>query len=129
MPPISNAESNAQGTATITFSVPRDASGNVTGEGDWNVQAVVSGFTRHQHDQAAHIHNGPVGVNANIFVDTKLLAANAIPLPGGAATINFEQVQILQSQARPSEQPGRPLLQHAHPTESRRRDPRAVGQG
>ena len=99
-PPISNAESNAQGTATITFSVPRDASGNVTGEGVWNVQAVVSGFTDTSTIRAAHIHNGPVGVNANIFVDTKLLAANAIPLPGGAATINFEQVQILQSQAQ-----------------------------
>ncbi len=39
------------------------------------------------------------GANAGIFVDTGLLAANAIPTPGGSATINFEQVMIRQSQA------------------------------
>ena len=37
--PISNAESNAQGTVTITFDVPRDANGAVTGNGAWTVQA------------------------------------------------------------------------------------------
>ena len=100
VPAIANAESTAQGTVTITFSVPRDGSGNVTGEGVWNVQAVISGFTDTSTIRAAHIHNGAAAVNANIFVDTKLTAANAIPLPGGAATINFEQVQILQSQAQ-----------------------------
>jgi CHRD domain len=100
VPAISNAESTAQGTVTITFNVPRDASGNVTGDGVWNVQAVVSGFTDTSAIRAAHIHNGAAGVNANIFVDTKLTAANAIPTPGGAATINFEQVQIVQSQAQ-----------------------------
>ena len=100
VPAISNAESNAQGTATITFSVPRDASGNVTGDGVWNVQAVVSGFTDTSMIRLAHIHNGAAGVNAGVFVDTKLTPANAIPLTGGAGTINFEQVQIVQSQAQ-----------------------------
>ncbi len=52
VPPITNAESTAQGTATITFSVPRDGSGNVTGDGVWNVQAVVTGFTDTQHDSS-----------------------------------------------------------------------------
>ncbi len=99
-PPISNAESNGQGTVTITFSVPRDGSGNVTGEGTWNVQATVSGLTNDSFIRAAHIHNGPVGVNANVFVDTRLTAANQIPLPGGAGTINFEGVQITQAQAQ-----------------------------
>jgi CHRD domain len=99
-PPISNAESAAQGTVTITFSVPRDASGNPTDDGVWNVQAVVSGFTDASLIRAAHIHNGPAGVNAGIFVDTLLTTANAIPTPGGAATINFEQVRITKSQAQ-----------------------------
>jgi CHRD domain len=99
-PPISNAESNGQGTVTITFSVPRDASGNVTGEGVWNVQAVVSGLTNDSFIRLAHIHNGPVGVNAGVFVDTRLTIANQIPMPGGAGTINFEGVQITQAQAQ-----------------------------
>jgi hypothetical protein len=100
VPAISNAESNGQGTVTITFSVPRDGSGNVTGEGVWNVQAVISGLTNDSFIRAAHIHNGAAGVNAGVFVDTRLTPANQIPTPGGAATINFEGVQITQTQAQ-----------------------------
>lgn len=100
VPAISNAESNGQGTATITFSVPRDASGNVTGDGTWNVQAVISGLTDASFIRAAHIHGGAAGVNASVFVDTRLTPANQIPTPGGAATINFEGVQITQTQAQ-----------------------------
>ena len=100
VPAISNAESNGQGTATITFSVPRDGSGNVTGGGAWNVQAVISGLTNDSAIRAAHIHNGAAGANAGVFVDTKLTPANQIPTPGGAATINFEGVDLTQSQAQ-----------------------------
>jgi hypothetical protein len=100
VPAISNAESNGQGTVTITFSVPRDGSGNVTGEGVWNVQAVISGLTNDSFIRAAHSHNGAAGVNAGVFVDTRLTPANQIPTPGGAATINFEGVQITQTQAQ-----------------------------
>jgi hypothetical protein len=98
VPPVSNAESNAQGTVTITFTVPRDASGNPTGDGTWTVQAVLSGFPDGSAIRAAHIHNGPAGQNANVFVDTGLTAANAIPLPGGAGTINLTN-PITQAQA------------------------------
>ena len=100
VPAISNAESNGQGSVTITFSVPRDGSGNVTGEGVWNVQARISGLTNDSAIRAAHIHNGAAGVNAGVFVDTRLTPANQIPTPGGAATINFEGVQITQTQAQ-----------------------------
>jgi hypothetical protein len=100
VPAVSNAESNGQGTATITFSVPRDGSGNVTGDGTWNVQAVISGLTNDSFIRASHIHNGAVGINAGVFVDTRLTPANQIPTPGGAATINFESVQITQTQAQ-----------------------------
>ena len=100
VPAISNAESNGQGTATITFSVPRDGSGNATGGGAWNVQAVISGLTNDSFIRAAHIHNGAAGVAAGVFVDTKLTPANQIPTPGGAATINFEGVDLTQAQAQ-----------------------------
>ena len=99
VPAITNAESGAQGTATITFSVPRDGSGVPTGDGVWNVQAVVTGFTDTSTIRAAHIHNNVAGAIGGIFVDTLLTAANAIPTPGGSATVNFEQVRITQSQA------------------------------
>ena len=100
VPAVTNAESNALGTATITFSVPRDGSGNVTGGGTWNVQAVISGLTNDSFIRLAHIHIGAAGVGGNVFVDTRLTPANQIPTPGGAATINFEGVQITQAQAQ-----------------------------
>jgi CHRD domain len=99
VPPISNAESGGQGTATITFSVPRDSSGNITGGGTWNVQAVVSGLTNDSVFRAAHIHNGVAGQNANVFVDTRLTAANPINI-GTGGTVNFEGVDITQAQAQ-----------------------------
>jgi len=99
-PPISNAESNGQGRVTITFNVPRDGSGNITGDGTWNVQAVISGLTDTSAIRAAHIHNGPAGQNAGVYIDTLLTPANAIQTPGGAATINFEAVPILGSRAQ-----------------------------
>lgn len=100
VPAISNAESNAQGTVTITFDVPRDANGAVTGNGTWTVQAIVSNFTDTSAIRASHIHNGPAGVSAGVFVDTLLTPANAIPLTAGAGVINFVQVPITQLQAQ-----------------------------
>ena len=50
VPAIAGAEANGQGRVTITFNVPRDASGNITGDGTWNVQAVLSGLTDATHD-------------------------------------------------------------------------------
>lgn len=100
VPAISNAESNAQGTATITFSVPRDGSGNITGAGTWNVQAVLSGFPNGSELRLAHIHNAPAGQNAGVFVNTQLSAANPIALPNGSATVNVEGVEITQAQAQ-----------------------------
>lgn len=99
VPAISNAESGGTGRATITFNVPRDSSGNITDGGTWNVQAVISGLTADSRIQAAHIHNGPAGQVAGIFVNTGLTPANAIPV-NVSGTINFEGVTISQSQAQ-----------------------------
>ena len=97
---ITGAEANGQGRVTITFNVPRDASGNITGDGTWNVQAVLSGLTNETAIRLAHIHNGPAGVNAGVYIDTLLSPANAIPTPGGSATINFEGVFLLGTRAQ-----------------------------
>ncbi|HEY7497984.1 MAG TPA: CHRD domain-containing protein [Vicinamibacterales bacterium] len=99
VPPVTGAEANAQGTVTITFNVPRDASGNPSGDGTWNVQAVLSGFASDSVIRLAHIHNGAAGVNAGIFVNTGLTAANQISLTNGGGTVNFTDVPITQAQA------------------------------
>ncbi len=100
VPAIAGAEANGQGRVTITFNVPRDGSGNITGDGTWNVQAVISGLTDATAIRAAHIHNGAAGVNAGVWIDTLLTPANAIPTPGGSATINFEGVFLLGTRAQ-----------------------------
>jgi CHRD domain len=100
VPAVSNAESNAQGTATVTFSVERDSSGNITGGGTWNVQAVLSGFTNDSVLNLAHIHAAPAGQNAGVFVNTGLSAANPIRLTNGGGTVNVESAAITQAQAQ-----------------------------
>jgi hypothetical protein len=100
VPAISNAESAAQGTVTITFSVPRDGSGNVTGDGVWNVQAAISGFVAGSAIRLAHIHTGAAGVGGPIFVDTLQQATSPVPINDGSALINYESVLIRQSQAQ-----------------------------
>jgi hypothetical protein len=97
---VTNAESGAQGTVTITFSVPRDGSGNVTGDGVWNVQAVISGFPAGSAIRLAHIHTGAAGVGGGVFVDTLQQASSPVPINDGSATINYEGVLIRQSQAQ-----------------------------
>jgi hypothetical protein len=96
--PISNSESAGVGTATITFVVPRDSSGNITGDGTWNVQATLSGLTADTTIRLAHIHTGASGVAGPVFVNTGLSAATEIRVPG-SATINLQNIPIFQSQA------------------------------
>jgi hypothetical protein len=94
-----SSESGATGTATITFNVPRDASGNITGDGTWNVQAVVNGVASGQII-LAHIHTGASGVAGGVYVNTGLTAANAISLSNGGGTVNFTNVPIDQVHAQ-----------------------------
>ena len=98
VPAISNAESAGTGSATLTFSVPRDSSGNVTGGGTWNVQAVVSGLSADTAIRLAHIHTGASGVNGPVYVNTGLSAATQILVPN-SATINLTNLTIDQQQA------------------------------
>jgi hypothetical protein len=100
VPAVSAPEANGVGTVTITFSVPRDASGNVTGGGTWNVQANVSGLTPTTSITLSHIHTGASGVRGPVFVDTLLIPANAIALANGAGVVNFTGVPITQAQAQ-----------------------------
>ena len=129
VPAISNAESQASGRVTITFNVPRDASGNITGDGTWNVQAVLTGFTSDSFIRSAHIHNAPAGVNGMVFIDTFTTPANGFTVPT-SATINIESIPAARHpRAGRPRQPGRPLLQHALESEWWRRRPRPVDSG
>jgi hypothetical protein len=76
-PPITNAENVARGTAVITIHKDTNAI-------DFAVS--VNSFPAGSSLTAAHIHNGPVGVAAGVFVGTNLNAGNAPALVNGAVT-------------------------------------------
>lgn len=91
VPPVTNAESNARGTAIVTFNLTRDGSGAITsGTVTWEV--TVNGFPAGARAIAMHIHNGPVGVPAGVFVNSGLTAATGITFTDGTGTINLQGV-------------------------------------
>jgi CHRD domain len=101
VPPVTNADANARGTATITFNVTRDpATGAVTGGGSINFSVQLSGFPAGTAVRLAHIHPGAAGINGSPVVDTGLSAATAITLDAnGAGTLTFNNVAVNQTDA------------------------------
>ena len=85
VPPVSNAEAGASGTATMTFSVTRDGSNAITG-GTVSFQFTVAGLTPTSSVTLAHIHTGAAGVAGGVLVNTGLSAATAIATPAGTAS-------------------------------------------
>ena len=97
VPPITNAEQSARGTAVITV----NSQANTI---DFNVS--LNSFPTTSALTAAHIHPGPAGVNGGVLIGTGLTAANAPSLASGSATFSFTGVtgtadQIAQILANP----------------------------
>ena len=101
VPPITNAEANARGIATITFNVQRDAAtGAVTGGGSVTFVAQLSNFPPGTIVRNAHIHTGAAGVAGGILVDTTLTPAAPVTLDAnGAGTLNLTNASLTQAQA------------------------------
>jgi hypothetical protein len=83
VPPITNAESSARGTAVITIN-------SQTNTVDFNVS--VNSFPAGSALTISHIHQAAAGVNGGIVVNTGLTAATAPALVNGAATFSFTGV-------------------------------------
>ena len=96
--PVSNAESAGTGIVTLTFVVPRDSSGNITGSGTWNVQASLSGLTADTTIRLAHIHTGASGVAGPVYLNTGLSAATEIRVPV-SGIINLQNIFLDQTLA------------------------------
>ena len=123
--PITNAESVASGSATITFVTTKDASGAVTsavGTAVVNLQ----GFPAGSSITLAHIHTGAAGVAGGVFV--AFIPSGTVTLTNGAGT--FTQTNNLTGDQATSimNNPAGYLLQRAHGAESGRRDARTVGE-
>jgi len=85
VPAIQGTEASGRGFAIITFNVPRDNSGNVTGAGTATFEIQTTGFPDGSQAVAAHIHPGVTGVNGGVLVSTGLAPADPINL--GPATV------------------------------------------
>jgi hypothetical protein len=100
VPPVTNADANGRGTATITLTAPRDSTGAVTGAGTMNFSAQLSGFPAGTVVRAAHIHPGAAGVPGGVLIDTGLTPAAAITLADGTGALNFTNVDVSQVNAQ-----------------------------
>jgi hypothetical protein len=89
VPAVTNAESGGRGTATITFNVPRDTSGNITGGGNVTFAVQLTGFPSGTAIVAAHIHPGAAGANGGVLVSTGLTAGAPILLNDGTGNMNI----------------------------------------
>lgn len=97
VPPITNAESTARGTAVITVN-------SQTNTIDFSVS--LNSFPTTSVLTAAHIHPGAAGVNGGVLIGTGLTSGNAPSLSSGSGTFSFTGVgatadQIAQILANP----------------------------
>jgi hypothetical protein len=83
VPPVSNAEASGRGTAVITLNLTRDAAGAIQ-SGTVDFRFDLTGFPAGTPINLAHIHNGPAGQNAGVFINTGLSASTALGLTNGA---------------------------------------------
>jgi len=82
VPPITNAEATARGTAVITIN---KAANTI----DFNVS--LNSFPAGSVVNVAHIHNAPVGQTAGVLIGTGL-TAGSVTLTNGSGTFSFQQV-------------------------------------
>ena len=76
VPPVTNAESNGSGNATITFDLTKDAAGNVTAASATFV-VNLNGFPANTPINAAHIHEGASTCACPVRINTNVAALNA----------------------------------------------------
>jgi hypothetical protein len=97
VPPITNADANGKGTATITIHTTRNAGGTITG-GTVDFAVTLSGFPAGTVLTAAHIHPGAVGTNGGVAVSAGL-ASGEVTLADGSGTFTKTAQSINASDA------------------------------
>lgn len=97
VPPVTNAESTAAGTVTITMNVTRDSAGTITGA-TTTFACTMTGFPAGSAVNIAHIHQGAAGATSGVFVNTGL-AAGEVTLTNGAGSFTKSSVNTTAAQA------------------------------
>ena len=80
VPPITNAENSARGTAVITVNSQTNTV---------DIAVSLNSFPSGSQLTLAHIHPGAAGINGSPVVNTNMTAGSAPALVNGAATLSF----------------------------------------
>ena len=89
VPAVTGPEASGRGNVTITFNVPRDPSGGVTGAGTASFAIQLSGFPPGTPAILAHIHPGASGQVGAPLVNTNLTPATALVLGDGTVNVTL----------------------------------------
>lgn len=82
VPPVTNAEATARGTAVVTID-------SVANKIDFSVS--LNSFTAGSVINVAHIHRAPAGTTAGVLLSTGL-TAGSVTLTNGSGTFSFQSV-------------------------------------
>jgi len=86
VPPVTNADSSASGTATVTLTITTDATGTINAA-TARFDVTVMGFPATTTMLIlAHVHQGVAGANGPVVIDSGLSPTNPVALTAGAAT-------------------------------------------
>ena len=99
-PSVTNAESSATGTMTLTIEVTRDSSTNITAVTSSVFVVNLSGFPANTALAAAHIHPGAAGVNGPPLINLNLAAGEVTLANGSGSFTKSPQVPITVEQAQ-----------------------------
>jgi hypothetical protein len=107
VPAVTNAESGARGTVTITIETPRDAAGNPTAGGTVTFAIQLTNFPPGTAAILAHIHTGPATAPGPVLVDTGLSPTAPLLLGDGTASValtgrSITLAQVTQILANPN---------------------------
>lgn len=94
VPPVTNGDANASGTATITFNNLTYRSSGEVEAGTVDFQVSLSGFPVATQVTGAHVHQGAPGIAGAIVIDTGLAAAGGMTLVTGSGTISRTGIAV-----------------------------------
>ena len=97
VPPVTGAEANGSGTATLTFNLTRDAAGTITAV-TMDATVSVQGFPAGTALTASHIHPGVFGANGGVLVSLGL-AAGEVTFANGSGSFTKRGVTVTADQA------------------------------
>jgi|SwirhirootsSR3_FD_contig_41_7243713_length_634_multi_3_in_0_out_0_1 CHRD domain len=98
VPPTAGAEADARGTATITFNLTRDGSGNLT-SANATFDVTMSGFPSTSVINIAHIHPGSAGVAGPVLVSTTLAPGQVTLNSNGIAQFTKTNISVTVTDA------------------------------